>query len=44
MPGFVDSPKVLSNDDERREGFEITAYDLDKDEWTEGFITMGPDD
>lgn len=30
-PGFKDSP----------EGFEIAPYDLDKDEWTEGFVRVG---
>jgi hypothetical protein len=30
LPGFCDSP----------EGFEICPYDLDKDEWQEGYVTV----
>ncbi len=30
LPGFCDAP----------EGFEICAYDLDKDEWPEGYVTV----
>ena len=43
MPGFSDSPKLLTEDDEPREGFEITPYDLDQDGWTEGFVTLRDD-
>lgn len=31
-PGFIDTP----------EGFEITAYTLDNDQWTDGYVTVSP--
>jgi hypothetical protein len=34
QPGFKD----------QAEGFEISAYTLDKDNWVEGFITVSSDD
>lgn len=34
QPGFRDHP----------EGFEVSAYPLDKDHWTEGFVTIPADD
>jgi len=34
LPGFSDAPK----------GFHIQAYPVDKDHWTEGFITEGSAD
>jgi hypothetical protein len=43
MPGFSETPKLLTEDDEPREGFEITPYDLDEDGWTEGFVTLRDD-
>jgi hypothetical protein len=41
QPGFCDSPRVVDpmiDSDER--GFYIDEYELDKDHWTEGFVTM----
>ncbi|MCP1540156.1 DUF7336 domain-containing protein [Methylorubrum extorquens] len=34
QPGFRDHP----------EGFEVSVYPLDKDHWTEGFVTLGNDE
>jgi hypothetical protein len=34
QPGFRDHP----------EGFEVSAYPLDKDHWTEGFVTLCDDE
>jgi homoserine kinase type II len=34
QPGFHDTP----------DGFEISRYEIDKDHWTEGFITVSNDD
>lgn len=33
VPGFCDHP----------EGFEVSVYPLDKDHWTEGFVTLSDD-
>jgi hypothetical protein len=33
QPGFRDLPK----------GFSLTAYELNKDHWTEGYVTVNPD-
>ena len=34
QPGFYDVP----------DGFHVDRYELDKDHWTEGFITVNPSD
>lgn len=34
LPGFSDTP----------DGFEVTPYTLDEDGWTEGFVTVVPED
>ena len=41
MPGFFDHPVIIdpgAMDDV--DGFYIAEYQLDKDNWTEGFVTM----
>lgn len=40
LPGFVDSPRLQTGYEETVDGFQISAYDLDKDHWTEGFVTV----
>jgi hypothetical protein len=39
-PGFRDHPRVIDplNDDEEV-GFYISEYELDKDQWEEGYVT-----
>ena len=41
QPGFCDHPRVIDPlvDDEEA-GFYIDEYELDKDQWTEGFVTV----
>ena len=41
QPGFCDSPRLIDplTDDEEA-GFYIEEYELDKDRWPEGFITV----
>ena len=36
QPGFCDHPNVVENGD----GFCIDEYPLDKDHWTEGYVTV----
>lgn len=40
QPGFCDFPSIV----EEGEGFHITGYPLDKDHWSEGFVTLLPED
>jgi hypothetical protein len=40
QPGFSDYPKLLDLDDDPREGFEIAEYEVDRDHWTEGYVTV----
>ena len=39
--GFCDNPRLIDplSDDEEA-GFYIDEYELDKDQWTEGFVTV----
>jgi len=41
QPGFCDHPRLIDPlvDDEEA-GFYIDEYELDKDQWTEGFVTV----
>ncbi len=41
QPGFCDHPRVIDplHDDEEA-GFYVDEYELDKDHWTEGFVTV----
>ena len=32
--------KVLPGFSEHPDGFEVSAYEIDKDHWTEGFVTV----
>ncbi|WP_116812344.1 DUF7336 domain-containing protein [Steroidobacter cummioxidans] len=40
QPGFCKHPHVVDEGDDDDQGFHITQYELDKDHWTEGFVTM----
>jgi hypothetical protein len=41
QPGFCKHPRVVDpQEDEDDQGFHISQYELDKDHWTEGFVTM----
>lgn len=41
QPGFCDSPRVINPLlDADESGFSIEEYQLDKDHWTEGFVTV----
>ena len=41
QPGFRDFPNIVDPEvTEEEEGFYINAYRLDKDHWSEGFITV----
>lgn len=41
QPGFRDFPNIVDPEvTEEEDGFYIDAYTLDKDHWSEGFITV----
>jgi hypothetical protein len=41
QPGFRDCPRLLDpKTDDEEAGFYIDEYELDKDHWTEGFVTV----
>lgn len=41
QPGFAEHPNVIDPDAADEEsGFHINACELDKDHWTEGFVTL----
>jgi hypothetical protein len=41
QPGFRDHPRLIDPlKDEDEAGFYIGEYELDKDHWTEGFVTV----
>ncbi len=41
MPGFSDSPAILDpRTGEGTSGFTIDEYELNKDHWTEGFVSV----
>ncbi len=41
QPGFRDFPNIVDPEvTEEEDGFYIDAYRLDKDHWSEGFITV----
>jgi len=41
QPGFCGHPYVVDpQKDVDEQGFHIDRYELDKDHWTEGFVTM----
>lgn len=41
QPGFSKPPFVVDYDSsEDDQGFHVSEYELDKDHWTEGFVTM----
>ena len=41
QPGFCDKPELINPEiDEDEAGFYISEYKLDKDHWTEGYVTM----
>lgn len=40
QPGFCDHPRLVDPmKDDEPSGFYISEYDLDKDHWTEGYVT-----
>jgi hypothetical protein len=44
QPGFMENPKQVNPlVDDGKEGFYIDEYPLDKDHWTEGYVTVHPD-
>lgn len=45
QPGFCKYPRIVDNDTvEDARGFQIGEHELDKDHWTEGFVTMVGDE
>ena len=41
QPGFRDHPRIVDPlTDEDEEGFYLDEYELDKDQWSEGFATV----
>ena len=41
QPGFCDFPRLLDSlVDDDEQGFYIDEYELDKDHWPEGFVTV----
>ncbi|MCI0357451.1 MAG: hypothetical protein L0211_03075 [Planctomycetaceae bacterium] len=41
QPGFARHPTIIDSDKtDDEEGFYIDEYELDKDHWTEGFVTL----
>jgi hypothetical protein len=41
QPGFRDCPRILDPlVDDKDQGFYIDEYELDKDHWPEGFVTV----
>lgn len=41
QPGFSQHPYVVDfESSEDDQGFHVSEYELDKDHWTEGFVTM----
>ena len=41
-PGFIDAPKIIDSatDDGVPDGFYIDEYEMNKDHWTSGFVTV----
>lgn len=45
QPGFSQHPNIIAPDlTSEEQGFYISEYELDKDHWTEGFVTMVGDE
>ena len=42
QPGFCDQPRLIDPDSDEVEGFSLSEYELDKDHWEDGFVTMIP--
>ncbi|BFM11305.1 hypothetical protein R50072_14580 [Simiduia litorea] len=41
QPGFSDFPKLINPlEDDERSGFYIDKYEIGKDHWAEGFVTI----
>ena len=41
QPGFCDHPRLIDPmHDEEETGFYLSEFELDKDHWTGGFVTM----
>jgi len=41
QPGFRDHPRIVDPEqDTDEQGFHIGAYPLDKDHWSEGYVTL----
>lgn len=41
MPGFIDHPRIVQTGAGGEEdGFHMSAYLLDEDHWSEGFVTL----
>jgi hypothetical protein len=41
QPGFSEFPLIIDFEaDNHEQGFHVEEYTLDKDHWTEGFITI----
>jgi len=40
QPGFASFSRIVLPDDVDRSGFYIDEYEIDKDHWTEGFVTL----
>jgi hypothetical protein len=44
QPGFCKHPNIIDPiQTDEEQGFYIDEYELDKDHWTEGFVTMAGD-
>jgi len=40
QPGFRDLPNIVSLGDEDNQGFYIDEYEMDMDNWVEGYVTQ----
>jgi homoserine kinase type II len=40
QPGFRNYPRIVEPGDDDEQGFYLSCYPLDKDHWTEGFVTV----
>jgi hypothetical protein len=41
QPGFLDHPQIVDPErDSNEQGFHISVYALDKDHWSEGYVTL----
>jgi len=41
QPGFLDHPKIVNFDSESdMQGFHVTEYEIGKEHWPEGYVTV----